>query len=181
MSGAGASAGVPDGMLDLVVDRLEDYRASVHRVGPNAVPRAIGSWAESSQPVVVPAGFPEDWLPEGVRLTYDQPPLTASELDSTGGVVSTCMVALAETGTLVLDGYAGQGRRALTLVPDRLLVVVAAAQVVRGVPDAIARLDPRRPMTWISGPSATSDIEVVRVERVHGPRHLDVVLVNPSA
>ena len=133
--------------------------------------------------MVVPEGFPARGWPRQRRAVADEPPLTTDELDALDGVVTTCTLAVAETGTIVLDGAAGQGRRALSLVPDYHLVVVRADQVVAGVPDAIAALDPTRPATWISGPSATSDIELVRVEGVHGPRTLEVVVLSsgPSA
>ena len=107
----------------------------------------------------------------------DDPPLTTGELDLVDGVITGCAVAIAETGTVVLDHGAGQGRRALTLIPDYHLVIVGAQQVVALVPDGIGALDPARPQTWISGPSATSDIELRRVEGVHGPRTLEVLLV----
>jgi L-lactate dehydrogenase complex protein LldG len=161
--------------LELFVDRVEDYRARVHRVAPADVAATVAALAAGR--LVVPAGFPEQWL-TGVDVVPDLPSLSAAELDALDGVVTSCALAIAETGTIVLDGGPGQGRRALTLVPDHHVVVVRAEQVVATVPQANARLDARRPQTWISGPSATSDIELQRVEGVHGPRLLDVVLVS---
>ena len=131
-------------------------------------------------PFVVPAGLPAEWLAElaaGFRLVSDDPPLSAAELDRSAGVLTGCAVAIAETGTIILDHGPGQGRRALTLVPDFHLVVVGSDQVAADLADAFARLDPARPHTLISGPSATSDIELIRVEGVHGPRNLHVLLV----
>jgi L-lactate dehydrogenase complex protein LldG len=115
---------------------------------------------------------------EPYETVRDEPELSAAELDRTDGVVTTCAVAIAETGTIVLDAGEGQGRRALTLVPDYHLCVVRVDRIVANVPDAVARLDPTSPLTWISGPSATSDIELNRVEGVHGPRTLEVVIVS---
>jgi len=166
------------GSLEQLVDRLQDYRAVVHRVTPEEVATTLARVAPGR--VVVPAGVPELWL-AGIEVVRDSPALTAAELDGLDGVVTTCAIAIAETGTVVLDGGAGQGRRALTLVPDHHVLVVRAEQVAATVPQALARLDPRRPQTWISGPSATSDIELQRVEGVHGPRRLEVVLVAAAA
>jgi L-lactate dehydrogenase complex protein LldG len=134
-------------------------------------------------PFVVPAGLPAEWLaelPASIALASDTPPLSAAELDQMAGVVTGCAVAIAETGTIILDHGPGQGRRALTLVPDFHLVIVRSDQVAADLADAFARLDPGRPHTLISGPSATSDIELIRVEGVHGPRNLHVLLVAPS-
>ena len=145
-----------------------------------AVGRVLGDRAAARPgPIVVPAGFPAAWLtelPDGITLARDEPPLPAAELDRMAGTVTGCAVAIAETGTIILDHGPGQGRRALTLVPDFHLVIVRASQVAPDLADAFARLDPARPHTLISGPSATSDIELIRVEGVHGPRILHVLL-----
>lgn len=167
-------------LLELLEHRLVDYKATVHRgadVGA-LISTVLGERGLSS--LVVPSGVPDTWraaLPAGVRIVGDEPPLTAVELDGIGGVLTGCRLAIAETGTLVLDGGPDQGRRLLSLVPDYCLAVVRPDQVVAGVPQAVAALDPTRPLTWVSGPSATSDIELSRVEGVHGPRTLDVLLL----
>jgi len=168
-------------VLALLEDRLVDYRATVHRVGPDDVHSRITAVLTGAGigTVVLPAGFPAPWSPTAVRVVADEPALTPGDLAGLDGVLTTCRIAVAETGTIVLDGGQGQGRRALSLVPDFHLVVVRAEQVVASVPDAVAELDPVRAMTWISGPSATSDIELQRVEGVHGPRRLHVLLVLP--
>ncbi len=167
--------------LDLLADRLEDYRATVVRVtGACEVPAVVAVLLADVASVMVPDGVPEPWLGAlAAEVRRDAPPLTHAELDAVPAVLTGCRVAIAETGTVVLDGGPGQGRRALTLVPDLHVVVVRADQVVHSVPEAVTELaaHPRRPLTWISGPSATSDIELVRVEGVHGPRDLRVVLV----
>jgi L-lactate dehydrogenase complex protein LldG len=135
---------------------------------------------------VVPPRLPADWLARSAEgcpeaaLIIDDPPLATAVLNAAAGVVTGCAVAIAETGTIVLDHGPGQGRRAITLVPDFHLVVVTHDQVAADLPGAFARLDPARPHTLISGPSATSDIELVRVEGVHGPRTLHVLIADPG-
>jgi L-lactate dehydrogenase complex protein LldF len=167
--------------LELFVERLASYRAEVTRAEPDTVAGAIAEVLarHASRSVLVPADLPESWMPGGQDLVVerDTRSLTALELDEFDSAVTGCAVAAADTGTIVLDGGPRQGRRALSLVPDHLVIVVLAEQVVPGVPDAIAKLSPRTVQTWISGPSATVDIELTRVEGVHGPRRLDVVLV----
>ena len=170
-----------DELLELLVDRLVDYRALVRRSTTSMVAASVlaALTERGARRVAVPDGIlPKglDRLEPGIELVGDDPSLTAAQLDGLDGVLTGCAVAIAETGTIVLDGGPGQGRRILSLVPDYHLVVVTAAQVVAGVPEAVARLDPTRPQTWISGPSATSDIELDRVEGVHGPRTLEVIL-----
>ncbi|MFH8621132.1 lactate utilization protein C [Streptomyces vietnamensis] len=171
----------PEVLLDLLHENLADYRAHVHRTAPAGLAALVARLLaeRGARSVVVPPGLPEEWLAAtGGTLRFDEPRLTPYELDGTDAVVTGCAVAIAETGTIVLDGGPGQGRRALTLVPDlHLCVVRAPEQVVASVPLALPRLAPARPLTWISGPSATSDIELDRVEGVHGPRTLEVVLV----
>jgi L-lactate dehydrogenase complex protein LldG len=168
------------GGIDLFVDRLRDYKARVERVEVGALSHHIGECLErrGATRIVVPDGVATEWLAtSSAMVSSDTPPLTALELDECDGVLTTCSVAIAETGTIVLTHGPGQGRRALTLVPDYHLVVVFEDQIVTGVPDAVSALDPTRTMTWISGPSATSDIELSRVEGVHGPRTLEVLIV----
>jgi L-lactate dehydrogenase complex protein LldG len=175
-------------IVDLFAERAADYRAVVERVAASGLPaviaRALIARSETAGapdgPFVVPDGLPPEWLaelPSGLRLIRDTPPLTPTELDRTTGVVTGSAVAIAETGTIILDHGPAQGRRALTLVPDFHLVIVRADQVAADLPGAFACLDPARPHTLISGPSATSDIELIRVEGVHGPRTLHVLLV----
>lgn len=167
-------------LVGLFAERVADYRAMVHRCAPGALASTIGIAlaARGARRIVVPAGLDGAWLAESaVERVGDSPPLSHAELDRLDGVITGCAVAIAETGTIVLDAGPDQGRRALSLLPDYHLCVVRADQVVGGVPEALPRLDPRRPLTWISGPSATSDIELERVEGVHGPRTLEVVIV----
>ena len=162
------------GDVDLFVERVADYKAVVERLGPldaADVAARVAAVLDGRRAVVpdglgfeVPGSVPDDGL-------------SALQLDDLDAVVTLAGVGIAETGTIVLDHGAGQGRRALSLVPDLHVCVVRTDQVVADVQDAVARLDPARPHTWISGPSATSDIELDRVEGVHGPRTLHVLVV----
>lgn len=180
--GTGPPAPPAADVLDLLVDRLEDYRAMVVRVRADGVAAAVrAKVAEHGlRRLGAPHGLPARWLADldGVEVRHDEPHLSLEDLAGLDGVVTACRLAIATTGTVVLDADERQGRRALSLVPDWHLCVVQADQVVEGVPDAIARLDPTRPLTFVSGPSATSDIELERVEGVHGPRTLIVALVD---
>jgi L-lactate dehydrogenase complex protein LldG len=172
-------------VVELFAERVADYRATVHRCPAEDLAGVVGEALarRGARHLVVPAGVPEAWLAASIGLEPlpDDPPLSKTELDAADGVITGCAVAVAETGTIVLDAGDGQGRRALSLLPDYHLCVVEASRIVGGVAEALERLDPRRPLTWISGPSATSDIELQRVEGVHGPRHLEVVIVESRA
>jgi L-lactate dehydrogenase complex protein LldG len=165
-------------VLDLLADRLTDYGAAVTRCAPSqvrgAVSDALRATAGSDTEVLLAPGLSPEWAPDGRR---DDGQLTATELDGFAAVVTACTAACAETGTIVLDGSPDQGRRAITLVPDVHVCVVRAEQVVHTVPELLTRVEATRPVTFVSGPSATSDIELDRVEGVHGPRTLSVVLV----
>lgn len=170
---------------DLLAENLADYRAIVHRCTPADLAATIGGMlaARGSKTVLVPPGLEVEWLAASdAERIPDRAESTPHELDQVDSVVTACAVAVAETGTIVLDGSPDQGRRRITLVPDHHICVVRVPdQVVSSVPQALERLDPARPLTWISGPSATSDIELDRVEGVHGPRTLEVVLVGGQA
>jgi L-lactate dehydrogenase complex protein LldG len=177
----------PDQRTALLAENLADYRAHVHRTDEAGLPATVGRLLaeHGSRSAVVPSGLPPRWLTAaaGVDVHRDtgEAPLTARQLDAVDSVVTGCTLAVAETGTIVLTTDPVQGRRALTLIPDHHICVIDTAdQVVDSLPQALPRLDPARPHTWISGPSATSDIELDRVEGVHGPRTLDVILVSPS-
>ncbi|MGM1058610.1 LutC/YkgG family protein [Saccharothrix sp. Mg75] len=170
------AAGTRVADLDLFAERLRDYRAQVRVVPADRVAEAVAEALRDrgARTVVAAPGVPPEWAPGATRT-----PVGVDELDRADAVVTGCRVAVAETGTIVLDHDApDQGPRALTLVPDYHLVVVREEQVVAGVPDAVARLAGVRTQTWISGPSATSDIELERVEGVHGPRTLEVVIAS---
>ncbi|MEU1101395.1 lactate utilization protein C [Streptomyces tibetensis] len=167
--------------VELLAENLADYRALVHRTDAAGLPVLIAELLDErgAASVLVPPGLDEEWLAAtGVTRVTDRAESTPDELDRVSSVVTACAVAIAETGTIVLDGSPDQGRRRITLVPDHHICVVRVpGQVVSSVPQGLERLDPARPLTWISGPSATSDIELDRVEGVHGPRTLEVILV----
>jgi L-lactate dehydrogenase complex protein LldG len=173
-----------EALTELLIDRLVDYRALVRQCSADDLAGTIAdALAErGAHTVVVPSGLDSSWtaglsgsvLTDGLLTHYQR---TVSELDGVDGVITGCAVAIAETGTLILDGSPGQGRRVLTLIPDYHLCVVFPDQIVADVPEALARLEATQPLTMISGPSATSDIELNRVEGVHGPRTLEVIIV----
>jgi L-lactate dehydrogenase complex protein LldG len=174
-----------EALTELLIDRLVDYRALVRqcRVDDLGATIADALAERGAHTVVVPAGLDPSWTTNlSANVRADEPSnvdqLSVSELDAVDGVITSCAVAIAETGTLILDGSAGQGRRVLTLIPDYHLCVVFADQIVPDVPQALGRLTATRPLTMISGPSATSDIELNRVEGVHGPRTLEVIIVH---
>ena len=159
-------------LVALFVERVEDYRATVTRCDADDLAAVVAGVLAGAR-AVVPPGLDLEVPGAVVDAAF-----TAAELDDLDAVVTRARVGIAETGTIVLDHEPDQGRRAISLVPDLHVCIVDASQVVADVPDAIALLDPARPLTWISGPSATSDIELDRVEGVHGPRTLHVVLVS---
>lgn len=168
-------------LLDLFCDRLTDLGAQVRRVAPSEVSHAAGSL--ELRRLASPVACPSAWLPEGVEVVRDDDGrLSAEELDGVDGALTGCAVAIAETGTIVLDGRGVSGRRVLSLVPDHHICVVGAEQVVGSVPEGLAAVREAAvdgaPITLVSGPSATSDIELVRVPGVHGPRRLLVLLVS---
>jgi len=169
--------------LDLLEDRLDHYQVAVHRCDAPRLPGMIGEIlkARGAQRMIVPPDLDRGWLPAGVEFTPDHG-LAYSDLDQCDGVLTACSLAIASTGTIVLRHAAGEGRRALTLIPDYHLCVVQASQTVQTVPEAIRRLAALQPalVTTISGPSATADIEMTRIRGVHGPRTLGVIVVTDN-
>lgn len=174
-------------LVERLVDRLLDYKASVRQCSTAELPAAIAAAIaeRGAQRLVAPVDLEPAWLCEvaaDVRADGPGPDahLSVGELDALDGVITACAVAVAETGTLILDGSAGMGRRVITLIPDYHLCVVLPDQICADVPQALVRLEPTAPITMISGPSATSDIELNRVEGVHGPRTLEVIVVREN-
>jgi len=178
-----ASTGEPEDRVARFAERVADYKATVHRVASAELPDALARACRERQVrrLVVPEDLPEAWRPAEAELLVDGQ-LANEVLDAADGVLTGCVLGIADTGTIVLDGGPRQGRRAITLLPDYHLCVVEEGQIVGSVPEAVAALggpaaSERRPITFVSGPSATSDIELNRVEGVHGPRTLEVLIV----
>jgi L-lactate dehydrogenase complex protein LldG len=164
------------GDIERFAETVAEYRARVHRIAAADIAGAVRDLAGPDATVVVPSDVPADWI-TGVRTLVDEPVLSVEQLDRADAVLTGCAVGIAATGTIVLDAGVTQGRRALTLVPDHHICVVRTDQIVDTVPQGFAALGTERPLTFISGPSATSDIELERVEGVHGPRTLDVLII----
>jgi L-lactate dehydrogenase complex protein LldG len=172
--------------LELLEDRLRDYDAHVVRANGAEVAASVAAMLmeRGKRRMLFPEGFAAEFLPGGFDFVTDggepEAVLTAEEMDDFDGVLTGATLAIAETGTIVLQNVAGQGRRAVTLVPDYHLCVVQVENVVETVPEAIARLQTTAKLatTFVSGPSATADIEMTRIKGVHGPRCLDVILVD---
>lgn len=169
-----------EALLEHFEDRLKEYDAGVYRAAPSSIAHVVAGILASrgKTGLAVPAGIPPEWLPEGFSFE-DASGLDEHQLDRVEGVLTGCTVAIAETGSIVLQNAPGQGARRLSLVPDYHLCVVFAAQVAASVPEAFDRLMAASllPTTFISGPSATADIEMTRIKGVHGPRFFDVVIV----
>lgn len=182
----GRPLSTPDVLADFV-EKVEDYKAAVTHCAPGEEGQAAVAALQAlgATSAVLPDGIPDEWAAAieaaGIVVHRDDEPLTKAQLNAIDAVVTTAAVGMADSGTIALDHGHGQGRRSLTLLPDRHICVIRSDQVVSDVPEGIARLAPairsHSPITWLSGGSATSDIELSRVEGVHGPRHLSVILV----
>lgn len=171
-------------LIEHHTDRLVDYKAEVKVVSAGELSGAVAEYLADVRSVVVPHGLDTSWLEglEGANVVTDSPeaPVSVDQLNETDAVLTSSAVSVAESGTIILDGSPTQGRRAISLVPDHHVCVVPASTIVEILPEAMPRLEPTRPQTWISGPSATSDIELERVEGVHGPRRLSVIIVQDA-
>jgi L-lactate dehydrogenase complex protein LldG len=165
-------------VIELFEHRLKDYGANIFHCRADQIRETIRQILtdRSAKQIVIPAGISADWLPAEITFVEDKS-LSYDTLNKVDGVLTTATAAIAATGSIVLQHGPGQGRRALTLIPDYHLCVVEIDQVVETVPAAFARLESTRPTTFISGPSATADIEMTRIKGVHGPRFMDVILV----
>lgn len=171
-------------MLHQFQDRIEDYKADFVQVSAPEVAQAVAAALAGANRVVIPAGLNPAWIPGGLDVLRDDPPLSHAQLDTAEAVITGCGVAISETGTIILNHAPDQGRRALTLIPDRHVCLIRTEQIVQSVQEGVNWAAPSvrsgHPLTWISGGSATSDIELVRVEGVHGPRKLCLIVVNEA-
>lgn len=172
-----------EGRIAQFVSRLEDYNAGVYCCGESDLPQTVlhAMNERGKRTLVIPPGLPDEWLPANTPFIRD-PGLSYADLDRSEGVLTGCTVAISLTGSIVLSHSENEGRRALTLIPDYHLCLVRTDQLVETVPEGFRRLRAvqGRPITTISGPSATADIEMTRIKGVHGPRFLDVILVRSS-
>lgn len=173
-------------IIEILVDRLIDYKANVYHESAETIAGRIDQLLAKASRYVVPTGLNSEWLPEDTATrsavtdsgNVNKPgALSVRELDAVDAVVTSSTVSCAETGTIALNSTDREGRRAITLVPDHHICVVPVETIVELIPETVSRLDFDQPVTWISGPSATSDIELIRVEGVHGPRTLDVIIL----
>jgi L-lactate dehydrogenase complex protein LldG len=172
----------PEATFVRFVERVRDYKSLVQTVAGDDVASGVRAAMRdlSVSTLVVPHDLPTEWIPPNAEVIVDDG-ISPRELDRIGAALTGCSLGIAETGTVVLDAGAAQGRRLLTLVPDVHICVIREEQVVDGVPAAMRRLGAElrashRPLTFVSGPSATSDIELTRVEGVHGPRRFALVI-----
>jgi len=170
-----------EAVVSLLIDRLVDYDSEVVRVTSTGVAEAIATLLAKSNEtrLIVPAGLPPEWLPTGLELLRDNPPLANETIETAHAVLTGCEIAVASTGTLILRHGPAQGRRVLSLLPDHHICLVREDQIVETIPEAFARIADATTdaLTTISGPSATSDIEMTRIRGVHGPRRLSVILL----
>ncbi|WP_329181179.1 LutC/YkgG family protein [Streptomyces sp. NBC_01477] len=175
----------PEQSADLLADNLTDYRAHVHRTNEQDLPATLARLLthHGTRTAITPPDLPHHWLSQttGITITTPDETTTTHTLDTADTVITGCTLAIAETGTIILDSTTAQGQRRITLIPDHHICVIRTPQqIVDSIPQALPRLNPAHPQTWISGPSATSDIELTRIEGVHGPRTLDVILLTSS-
>lgn len=172
----------PQQAAELLAHNLTDYRAHVHHTTQTDLPHLIAQLLthHGSRQVLIPDDLPKTWTSAtDIPLIPDNPHATPHDLDHIDSVITGCALAIAETGTIILDTGPTQGHRRITLIPDHHICIIHTPQIVSSVPQALPHLNPTRPQTWISGPSATSDIELDRVEGVHGPRTLDAIITTP--
>lgn len=167
----------------LMIERLREYDADVLETAPHELPQAIATQLKASgrHCFVAPEGVPAAWMPEGFEWKVDRD-FSAAEIEECEGVLTGAFCGIADSGTIVLHHGAREGRRVISLLPDWHLCVLYASQIVETLPEYFARCDQAPALaTYISGPSATADIEMTRIKGVHGPRFLNVIVVDDLA